>query len=115
MIWLRLCAFFATTLPLALSAWRKWIAPWIHTCAACAKNSAKLVTRLKPFAVSVIDCGKIIGNDMAPALRFFCDHTPPCLVRVAQMDRTVDTHVRRLREKLGKAGDAIETVRGFGY
>lgn len=29
--------------------------------------------------------------------------------------RTVDTHVRRLREKLGKAGDIIETVRGFGY
>ena len=29
--------------------------------------------------------------------------------------RTVDTHVRRLREKLGKAGDAIETVRSFGY
>jgi DNA-binding response OmpR family regulator len=29
--------------------------------------------------------------------------------------RTVDTHVRRLREKLGKAGDAIETVRGVGY
>ena len=29
--------------------------------------------------------------------------------------RTVDTHVRRLREKLGKAGNAIETVRGFGY
>jgi two-component system, OmpR family, phosphate regulon response regulator PhoB len=29
--------------------------------------------------------------------------------------RTVDTHVRRLREKLGKAGDMIETVRGFGY
>jgi len=29
--------------------------------------------------------------------------------------RTVDTHVRRLREKLGKAGVAIETVRGFGY
>jgi len=29
--------------------------------------------------------------------------------------RTVDTHVRRLREKLGKHGDCIETVRGFGY
>ena len=29
--------------------------------------------------------------------------------------RTVDTHVRRLREKLGKGGDAIKTVRGFGY
>jgi two-component system phosphate regulon response regulator PhoB len=29
--------------------------------------------------------------------------------------RTVDTHVRRLREKLGKASDYIETVRGVGY
>jgi two-component system phosphate regulon response regulator PhoB len=29
--------------------------------------------------------------------------------------RTVDTHVRRLREKLGKAGNHVETVRGFGY
>ena len=29
--------------------------------------------------------------------------------------RTVDMHVRRLRTKLGHAGDWIETVRGFGY
>jgi two-component system phosphate regulon response regulator PhoB len=29
--------------------------------------------------------------------------------------RTVDTHVRRLRHKLGKSSNAIETVRGFGY
>lgn len=29
--------------------------------------------------------------------------------------RTVDTHVRRLRSKLGAAGDYIETVRGVGY
>lgn len=29
--------------------------------------------------------------------------------------RTVDTHVRRLREKLGKRGAMIETVRSFGY
>lgn len=29
--------------------------------------------------------------------------------------RTVDTHIRRLRDKLGKAAKAIETVRGFGY
>ena len=29
--------------------------------------------------------------------------------------RTVDMHVRRLRAKLGSAGDQIETVRGFGY
>jgi two-component system phosphate regulon response regulator PhoB len=29
--------------------------------------------------------------------------------------RTVDTHVTRLRNKLGEAGDMIKTVRGFGY
>lgn len=29
--------------------------------------------------------------------------------------RTVDTHIRRLREKLGKSADCIETIRGFGY
>ncbi|MFA5363301.1 MAG: response regulator transcription factor [Candidatus Omnitrophota bacterium] len=29
--------------------------------------------------------------------------------------RTVDTHIKRLREKLGRMGDSIETVRGLGY
>jgi two-component system phosphate regulon response regulator PhoB len=29
--------------------------------------------------------------------------------------RTVDAHVKRLREKLGAARDYIETVRGVGY
>jgi two-component system phosphate regulon response regulator PhoB len=29
--------------------------------------------------------------------------------------RNVDTHVKRVREKLGAAGEYIETVRGVGY
>ena len=29
--------------------------------------------------------------------------------------RTVDTHVRRLREKMGEAADYVTTVRGVGY
>jgi DNA-binding response OmpR family regulator len=29
--------------------------------------------------------------------------------------RTIDTHIKRLREKLGKLGDSIETIRGIGY
>jgi two-component system phosphate regulon response regulator PhoB len=29
--------------------------------------------------------------------------------------RTVDTHITRLRTKLGEAGDLIKTIRGFGY
>jgi len=31
------------------------------------------------------------------------------------VDRTVDVHVRRLRQKLGQASRFIETVRGVGY
>jgi two-component system phosphate regulon response regulator PhoB len=30
-------------------------------------------------------------------------------------DRTVDTHVKRLRTKMGSAADLVETVRGVGY
>jgi two-component system phosphate regulon response regulator PhoB len=30
-------------------------------------------------------------------------------------ERTVDTHVKRLRQKLGNAADYLETVRGVGY
>ena len=31
------------------------------------------------------------------------------------VDRTVDVHVRKIREKLGKHSDIIETVKGVGY
>ena len=30
-------------------------------------------------------------------------------------DRTVDTHIRHLREKLGNLGEYVETLRGVGY
>ncbi|NBY67682.1 MAG: DNA-binding response regulator, partial [Betaproteobacteria bacterium] len=30
-------------------------------------------------------------------------------------ERTVDVHVKRLREALGGAGNMVETVRGAGY
>ena len=29
--------------------------------------------------------------------------------------RTVDTHIKRLREKLGSTGEYIQTIRGVGY
>lgn len=36
-------------------------------------------------------------------------------IDVGVTTRTVDTHVKRLREKLGAAGRYVETVRGVGY
>ena len=29
--------------------------------------------------------------------------------------RTVDTHIKRLREKLGSMGKYVQTIRGVGY
>jgi len=34
---------------------------------------------------------------------------------VAVTDRTIDVHVTALRRKLGKGGEFLETIRGFGY
>ena len=59
-------------------------------------------------------------------LRFLMGHPHRAFTRdelfneVWQMDfvgetRTVDMHVRTLRQKLGVCGDRIETVRGVGY
>lgn len=36
-------------------------------------------------------------------------------IRAEVSTRTVDTHVKRLRQKLGAVGEAIETLRGVGY
>jgi two-component system alkaline phosphatase synthesis response regulator PhoP len=34
---------------------------------------------------------------------------------VCVIDRTIDVHIRKIREKLGKDAEAIETVKGVGY
>jgi two-component system alkaline phosphatase synthesis response regulator PhoP len=34
---------------------------------------------------------------------------------VQVVDRTVDVHIRKIREKLGKSADYIETIKGVGY
>ena len=41
----------------------------------------------------------------------WCDETE----ERATVSRTVDTHVKRLREKLGPFSDLVETIRGVGY
>ena len=36
-------------------------------------------------------------------------------VKKSVIDRTVDVHIKKLRDKLGKAGKLIKSVRGMGY
>jgi two-component system alkaline phosphatase synthesis response regulator PhoP len=31
------------------------------------------------------------------------------------IERTVDVHIRKIREKLGKHSDLVETIKGVGY
>ena len=74
------------------------------------RGSQAIPLRPKPFAV----------------LKYLINH-PNVLVTKQQLlqdvwhydsiidTRTVDTHMRRLREKLGKAAKYLDTVRGVGY
>jgi two-component system, OmpR family, alkaline phosphatase synthesis response regulator PhoP len=59
-------------------------------------------------------------------LRFLAQHRGRVFTRQALLERawgyqyaggtrTVDIHVRRVRSKLGQAGELIETVRNVGY
>ena len=33
----------------------------------------------------------------------------------AIFDRTIDVHITAIRRKLGRGGEHVETIRGFGY
>jgi two-component system phosphate regulon response regulator PhoB len=59
-------------------------------------------------------------------LRFFMTHPGRVYSRAQLLDeiwgnnvyveeRTVDVHIRRLREKVPVLGDSIETIKQFGY
>ena len=59
-------------------------------------------------------------------LRAFCTNPRKVMSRERLLDdvwgvhnsvttRTVDTHVKRLRQKLGVVGAYVETIRGVGY
>ena len=67
-----------------------------------------------------------LGPTEFKLLQFFMTHTERVHSRSALLDkvwgdhvfieeRTVDVHVKRLREALGTAGGMVETVRGAGY
>jgi two-component system, OmpR family, phosphate regulon response regulator PhoB len=76
--------------------------------------------------VSLADKPLKIGPTEFKLLHFFMHHPERVHSRGALLDkvwgdhvyieeRTVDVHVKRLRESLGDAGSMIETVRGAGY
>jgi len=65
------------------------------------------VTELKLLCVLMERCGRVQSRDTLLNDVWGYDSIIDT--------RTVDTHIRRLRDKLGASADRIETVRGFGY
>ena len=69
---------------------------------------------------------KVNGRDVALTLKMLLENLDVVLTRDRLLNqvwgysfdgesRTVDVHIRTLRQKLGEAGELIETVRGVGY
>lgn len=65
------------------------------------------VTEFKLLQILIQNAGEVIGRDTL--LREVWGYKDSTLTR------TIDTHVKRLREKLGKHAPRLRTIRGHGY
>jgi phosphate regulon transcriptional regulator PhoB len=78
-----------------------------HSVEVKGKAIGLTATEFKLLAMLMERCGRVQSRDKMLADVWGYES--------AIDTRTVDIHIRRLREKLGKAASQIETVRGFGY
>ncbi len=83
------------------------IDPSRHKVLVAGKAVELSTTEFKLLAELMQARGRVLSRDVILDRAWGRD----CYV----IPRTVDTHVRRLRAKLGTAGDYIETIRGVGY
>ena len=102
-----------------------------------------VLRRCRPQPAAVLRCGGLVVDEQEHTvtadgvrvvltykeyqlLRLFLSHPGTAFTRDQLMEqvwgmdfygesRTVDMHIRTLRQKLGACGDRIETVRGVGY
>ena len=103
-------------------------------CAHCSKRRrARCTTRTGKLSVNELRREVMVENkpiDLTPKeyelLIYFKNNRAIALSRESILNavwgydyfgdlRTVDTHVKKLRAKLGECGTMIETVRGYGY
>jgi DNA-binding response OmpR family regulator len=65
---------------------------------------------LTPTEFKILEC--LLDNYGRPVSR---EYLIEVVLKKDVYDRTIDVHVKNLREKLATEGQAIKTVRGFGY
>jgi len=78
-----------------------------HTVTIKGISTVLSITEYKLLIFLIENEGIVISRDMILANVWGYDYDGT--------DRTVDTHVKRLRDKLLSAGHYVKTVRGYGY
>jgi two-component system OmpR family response regulator len=78
-----------------------------HTCHVSGRELTLTVTEFELLRALLESPGRVLSRAQLVDLAYGAGHFIS--------DRTVDSHVRRLRAKLGEAAALIETVYGVGY
>jgi two-component system OmpR family response regulator len=78
-----------------------------HTCHVDGRELSLTVTEFELLRTLLESPGRVLSRAQLVELAYGAGHFIS--------DRTVDSHVRRLRGKLGEAASLIETVYGVGY
>jgi two-component system, OmpR family, response regulator len=78
-----------------------------HTCHVAARELSLTVTEFELLRALLESPGRVLSRTQLVELAYGAGHFIS--------DRTVDSHVRRLRAKLGEGAALIETVYGVGY
>jgi len=78
-----------------------------HTCHVGGRELSLTVTEFELLRALLQSPGRVLSRAQLVELAYGAGHYIS--------DRTVDSHVRRLRAKLGEAASVIETVYGVGY
>jgi len=85
-----------------------------------------LVIDIEKFVVKIDSKEKFFPRKEFQLLRFLAQNPGKVINRetllkeiwgndVYVIDRTIDVHIRKIREKLGKHSELIETIKGVGY
>jgi DNA-binding response OmpR family regulator len=78
-----------------------------HTCEVNGRELSLTVTEFELLRALLESPGRVLSRAQLVELAYGSGHYIS--------DRTVDSHVRRLRAKLAEAASLIETVYGVGY
>ena len=105
---------------------RKSVTPKSDKAAASQTKTGPLVIDVEKHSITIDGKKKVFPRKEFQLLHFLANNPEKVYSReslleevwgkgIYVVDRTVDVHIRKIREKLGKHSDLIETIKGVGY